>query len=422
MAEIPFPGGAADQDVFFHEDKVCVYHAATNTWECRAMAGETPQPDLPAIYTTDVYVPEGLRESIRTTRVGVPSQIEDVQAIQTQYDANQALLKEGILSSKNLARNSDLINFTQNTTVQGYWVHTMDEGGPPDEAEFYAYDENGFNTTQFEDMRLIKFNDNGVAANPGSENALQSAKVGDYLVMQEINDNHFGMYVIETLTTYNTEGVIYRELGVKLYRNARAYGDCQYLSHCSVRVTRPSSVVVQDDQPLVSSRGILWYRESDDVLSISNYADGFTGQGPQWTEINGSGNYVTSQYLEQRLAAIQTNQLPSNLITDSELEVRLAQIDIPTIPSNLATTTYVESRISSIPPHTGPTQQDFTALTQTLTAALNQVAANVESKATQQDVSLAVTAVDAKFDMLRSAIAEATDFDTLKARLLAVLQ
>ena len=34
---------------------------------------------------------------------------------------------------------------------------------------------------------------------------------------------------------------------------------------------------------------------------------------------------------------------------------------------------------------------------------------------------LAATAVDAKFDMLRSAIKEATDYDTLKARLLAVL-
>ena len=57
-----------------------------------------------------------------------------------------------------------------------------------------------------------------------------------------------------------------------------------------------------------------------------------------------------------------------------------------------------------------------------MTAALNQVAANVESKATQQDVNLAATAVDAKFDMLRSAIREATDFDTLKTRLLAVLE
>ena len=41
---------------------------------------------------------------------------------------------------------------------------------------------------------------------------------------------------------------------------------------------------------------------------------------------------------------------------------------------------------------------------------------------TEQDVNLAATAVDAKFDMLRAAIRESVDFDTLKARLLAVLE
>ena len=88
-------------------------------------------------------------------------------------------------------------------------------------------------------------------------------------------------------------------------------------------------------------------------------------------------------------------------------------------PVEVVTPEYLEQRLSQL---TGPTQQDFTALTQTLTAAVNQIAANVESKATQQDVQLAATAVDAKFDMLRAAIQEATDYDTLKARLLAVLQ
>lgn len=104
---------------------------------------------------------------------------------------------------------------------------------------------------------------------------------------------------------------------------------------------------------------------------------------------------VTPAYLEQRLAAVS----PTDIITRDELQQAIAAI-----------------------PQTGPTQQDFTALTQTLTAALNQVAANVESKATQQDVSLAAAAVDAKFDMLRAAIREATDYHTLKARLLAVLE
>jgi hypothetical protein len=287
MAEINFPSSAVDGTTFFHEDKVCVYHEASNTWECRAVSTETPTPPS-NIYTTDVLVPDGLRENIRTARVGVPPEVDNVRVIQTQYDANQALLKETILSAKNLARNSDLLDFTQNTAVQGYWVHTIDEGGAPGEAEFYAYDENGFNTTEFKDIRLIKFNDNGLAANPGTENVLETSRVGDYLIMQELNQNHFGMYVVTGITTYNTEGVIYREFGVKLYRGARAFGDCEYSAHCSVRVIRPSYVVVQDDQPFASDRGVLWYRESDDILSISNYGDGFTGIGPQWTEINGS--------------------------------------------------------------------------------------------------------------------------------------
>ena len=104
--------------------------------------------------------------------------------------------------------------------------------------------------------------------------------------------------------------------------------------------------------------------------------------------------YVTPEYLEARLSGITIPQLPSDLITEGELETRIGQINIPSIPSNLATTSYVDNRISQIP----------------------------TSSVTQQDIDLAATAVDAKFDMLRAAIHEATDFHTLKARLLAVLQ
>ena len=44
------------------------------------------------------------------------------------------------------------------------------------------------------------------------------------------------------------------------------------------------------------------------------------------------------------------------------------------------------------------------------------------SDVTPHDLDLIKAGVDAKFDMLRSAIREATDFDTLKVRLLAVLE
>jgi len=106
------------------------------------------------------------------------------------------------------------------------------------------------------------------------------------------------------------------------------------------------------------------------------------------------------------------------VVTPEYLEARLNSVT----PTDIITRDELVAAIAAIPPHTGPTQQDFTALTQTLTAAINQVAANVESKATKHDITLAAAAVDAKFDMLRAAIREATDYDTLKARLLAVLE
>ena len=101
------------------------------------------------------------------------------------------------------------------------------------------------------------------------------------------------------------------------------------------------------------------------------------------------------------------------------VDTKIAELNMPV---DVITPDDLEERIAQIPANDGPTQQDFTALTQTMTAAINQVAANVESKATQHDVQLAATAVDAKFDMLRAAITQATDYDTLKARLLAVLE
>ena len=124
-------------------------------------------------------------------------------------------------------------------------------------------------------------------------------------------------------------------------------------------------------------------------------------------------DFVTHVELETRLLS----SLPTNVITQDELEPRIQTL-------NASYVNYVEQRLTSIesPDLSGyATTSDFTALTGTITAAINQVAANVETKATQQDVQLAGAAVDAKFDMLRSAIAEATDFETLKARLLAVL-
>lgn len=42
MTEVPFPNGAKDGTVFFHDDKVCVYSEALNTWEVRKVVDPNP--------------------------------------------------------------------------------------------------------------------------------------------------------------------------------------------------------------------------------------------------------------------------------------------------------------------------------------------------------------------------------------------
>jgi|DEB0MinimDraft_6_1074348.scaffolds.fasta_scaffold86075_2 hypothetical protein len=71
------------------------------------------------------------------------------------------------------------------------------------------------------------------------------------------------------------------------------------------------------------------------------------------------------------------------------------------------------------------TQEQLVELDKKHTHAVHQLGQNVTNVvkllASQQDVSLAGEAVDARFDSLRVAIEKSTDFETLKTRLLAVL-
>ena len=81
MAEIPFPGGAADQDVFFHEDKVCVYHKDINTWECRTTTHGGKEIGLPDAVTTRTVF------TIPLTGV-VDSEPPELPDLRTQFDVN----------------------------------------------------------------------------------------------------------------------------------------------------------------------------------------------------------------------------------------------------------------------------------------------------------------------------------------------
>ena len=86
MSSIPFPGGAADKDVFFHEDKVCMYHKDINTWECRTIntgGAEVGQPS--AVTTRTVFtIPIPIDPETGTVEDGAP----ELPDLRTQYDVN----------------------------------------------------------------------------------------------------------------------------------------------------------------------------------------------------------------------------------------------------------------------------------------------------------------------------------------------
>ena len=56
MTATPFPDGVQDQDVFFHDDKVCVYHASINTWECGTFSDPPTTGDHVIFDGDKVYV------------------------------------------------------------------------------------------------------------------------------------------------------------------------------------------------------------------------------------------------------------------------------------------------------------------------------------------------------------------------------
>ena len=113
MAEVPFPEGARDGTVFFHEDKVCIYSEPLNTWECRKVVDPTDpeNPNAGFIYTTDVLVADGFRDRITAARQSNEPIAPGSPAIQTQQDVNDAILDVTILGAKNVARTADLLDF-----------------------------------------------------------------------------------------------------------------------------------------------------------------------------------------------------------------------------------------------------------------------------------------------------------------------
>lgn len=376
MAEIPFPSGAVDGTTFFHEDKVCVYHGASNTWECRKVSSDTPTPTN-TVYTTDVFTAadtagNSLREFAQN-KLSERSVNFDVPAIRNQYDANHALVE----------------------MIAAVAVGQPD--GPSIDPDLYA------TRLWVQDHYAPLVHVHGEYATTGYVDA-----------------------AVENITIPSLDGYA-TQMWVSQNYSASSHGHSQYVTNNTLNTklggyaTSQELEVASNNIDLKSSDGLSFFKSttgtnnarsnlkyygdtSDHYNIVTRYTvESMLGAYATKAEIPDTSSFITSSYLEQRIGSITIPQLPSDLITAHELETRLD--GLPDVDLSNYTT-----------------RQDFTALTGTISAAVNQVAANVADKATQHDVQLAAHSVDAKFDMLRSAIREAVDFDTLKVRLLAVLE
>ena len=272
---IDFPPNPETGDIY--ETAGTVYTWAGDRWVARSYQLEYPVP----IYTNMV---------LTTPKDQGTELTAEGEILETQEQVNDLLASAANAVARATSRAADQVDFLQNSVGKGTWLTgegVVDDDDYPGPGEFWA------NGTEFNAITKFKFNDSGLPGftNPGT---LEGSRVGDYLTVQTNDNNSFGQYVIKGLVTENVgkAGVIIRTMDVSLIRDARSLGQLHPLDRCSVTVCRPMSVIVQDNQPVVSTRGIFWYREGDDHLLISNYADGFTGEGPQWTDLSSGDAYL----------------------------------------------------------------------------------------------------------------------------------
>ena len=93
MSEPNFPGSPVDGSTFFHGDDVCVYHKDQDTWECRAVVSETPQPPNQNVYmTTSRVYTLGDKRTEWQTKLGNGGISFALPTVRTQEEVNNAIM------------------------------------------------------------------------------------------------------------------------------------------------------------------------------------------------------------------------------------------------------------------------------------------------------------------------------------------
>ena len=266
-----------------HETAGTVYTWTGDRWLARSYQLEYPVP----IYTNMV---------LTTPRDdGDPDQsalADRPEILENQEQVNEFILAVAEKGFKATTRAEDQIDFLQNSVGKGQWING-NQTIPDDESECPKTGEFWTDSKDFNKITKFKFNDTPL---PGfnTTKSLDGTKVGDYITAQCTDTNSFGQYVIKGMTVGDRSkaGRVWRTFDVSLVREQRGQGELLTGTKTAVTTSRPLAVIVQDNQPVVSSRGILWYREADDHLFISNWADGETGDGEQWTDLTAGGDFL----------------------------------------------------------------------------------------------------------------------------------
>ena len=271
---------------------VWTYNKALNQWAAHFVYPEEAATEGWVLGQGYVQGPVRTRDVLTTDPLAKGESI-----LKTQEQVNNLIAEVAETAVRTTGRTTDQVDFLQNSIGKGTWNHVFTGVGIPKEGEFWTQS----NEVDFAAITLIVVNDVAVdsgdtTTNPGT---LRDTRVGDYLTIQERGTNDFGMYVVEQAAVQVVDDQTIREFSLKLFANRAKGSTIVNASRCQITTSRPVYTVVQDDEPKVSTRGVLWYRESDDVLSISNYGTGEVGvNGAQWTEINGGPEANPDDYLK----------------------------------------------------------------------------------------------------------------------------
>ena len=92
MSEIIFPERPANGTVFFHGDNVCVFHTEDNTWECRVISSETPQPPANINITSSNVYTVGDKRTTWQSKLGTGGISFALPTVRTQDEVNDAIM------------------------------------------------------------------------------------------------------------------------------------------------------------------------------------------------------------------------------------------------------------------------------------------------------------------------------------------